>query len=245
MVRARQPGVNPKMSLDTGDRGRRIIHAGIQGAGCSIPADLEGGDFFAFIPRGEDGLIVAIGDVMGKGMRAAGQRKDLCTVLYSCTGKDLSLLEIVNQLAATAGKRLYRAGSFATLGLISYERQHNCITCLSAGHPSPVIFSGQNIYMPRVRGVALGFLDEYQGTGPEQFILSRGDVVVMYTDGLIEARNAGGQHYGLNRLTGIVAANAGLDAGDLQDVILRDLFTFTGCKQQRDDVTLVILKRDQ
>ncbi|MDK2894551.1 MAG: phosphoserine phosphatase RsbU/P [Moorella sp. (in: firmicutes)] len=232
------------MSLDTGGKGKQIIHAGIQGAGCSIPADLEGGDFFDFIPLGEDQLIVAIGDVMGKGMRAAGQMKELCTILHACTRKDLSLLEIIKQLAAIGGKQLHRAGSFATLCLISYEQQHNCLTCLSAGHPSPVIFSGRNIHVPRVRGVALGFLEEYQGTRPEQVVLSRGDVVILYTDGLVEARDAKGQNYGLNRLKEIVAANTCLDAVELQEVILNDLFTFTGCRQQRDDVTLVILKKE-
>lgn len=92
--------------------------------------------------------------------------------------------------------------------------------------------------------MALGFLEEYQGTRPEQVVLSCGDVVILYTDGLVEARDANGQNYGLNRLEEIVAANTCLDAVELREVILNDLFTFTGCRQQRDDVTLVILKKD-
>ncbi|BCV21088.1 PP2C family protein-serine/threonine phosphatase [Moorella sp. Hama-1] len=230
------------MTLGTGRIEKQIIHAGIQGAGCSIPADVEGGDFFDFIPLGGERLIAAIGDVMGKGSTAARQMKDLRVTLRACAGNNMPLLAIMEQINEMGGRRLRLAGSFATLCLISYETRNACLTSLCAGHPAPLVFNGSKVHVLKVRGVALGLLEGYQGTGPDAVCLAPGDIILLYTDGLVEARNGQGQTYGLRRLEEITSANSCHNATELREIILNDLFTFTGCRQQRDDVTLVVLK---
>ncbi|AKX95783.1 serine phosphatase [Moorella thermoacetica] len=231
------------MALDAGRIEKQIIHAGIQGAGCSIPAEVEGGDFFDFIPLGKERLIAAIGDVMGKGSRAARHMKDLRAIVHACAGNNMPLLTMMEQINERGGKQLRLARSFATLCLISYEMYNARLTSLSAGHPAPLAFSGNKLRILKVKGVALGLLEGYQGTEPDTVSLAPGDVVLLYTDGLVEARNGQGQTYGLKRLENITLANSCQNAIQLRDTILNDLFTFTGRKQQRDDVTLVILKR--
>lgn len=222
---------------------KQILHASIQGAGCSIPADVEGGDFFDLIPLGEERLIAAIGDVMGKGSRAARQMKDLRATLRTCAVNNTPLPAIMAQVSEKGGQQLRLAGSFATLCLISYEKHNDCLTCLTAGHPAPLIVTGNNIHILQVRGVAVGLLEGYQGTEPDKVYLARGDIVLLYTDGLVEARNGQGQTYGLKHLKEITSANSYHNATKLREIILNDLFTFTGCRQQRDDVTLVVLKK--
>jgi sigma-B regulation protein RsbU (phosphoserine phosphatase) len=92
------------------------------------------------------------------------------------------------------------------------------------------------------RGVALGLLEDYLGTGTDEIFLGIGDTVVLYTDGLIEACGPGEQRYGLERLKEIVCSQNNADAEGIKKSILADHSAFTHGVSQKDDVTLVVMK---
>lgn len=222
--------------------GKIIKACGLEGSGCSLPAGQVGGDFFEFISCDERTVFAAIGDVMGKGFHAARLMETICHMLRECVRINPHPLEVVRRLNKVGGYELRKCGAFATLCLLCYDGIAGRLTCVNAGHHPPLLLSNGRVKVAQCRGVALGLLEDYLGSGAEEFFLAAGDAVVLYTDGLVEASGSGGQRYGQERLKEIVCLQNGVDADRVKQNILSDLETFTRGFSQRDDVTLVVMK---
>jgi sigma-B regulation protein RsbU (phosphoserine phosphatase) len=76
----------------------------------------------------------------------------------------------------------------------------------------------------------------------ETISLSRGDLLVGYTDGVTEARNSTQDEYGEQRVISLVTENSHLSAGELQQLIIEDIRNFVGGARQHDDITLLVIK---
>jgi sigma-B regulation protein RsbU (phosphoserine phosphatase) len=119
------------------------------------------------------------------------------------------------------------------------------LTLASAGHPPAFHWSARTRQLDTVGEGAppLGtFLDaHYQAVG---CTLHPGDLLVFYTDGLLEARNATGVEYGESRLQRSLARQAGTpsSAREVRDAVLGDLSNFKGDVEQSDDITLVVVR---
>jgi serine phosphatase RsbU (regulator of sigma subunit) len=115
-----------------------------------------------------------------------------------------------------------------------------------AGHcPVALIpLSGEARYI-RTAGLGLG-LDRSKHFGArlteDVLPLQPGDVFVLYTDGVVESRGTSGEEYGYERLLKILSDHRHEDAGDLHDIVLRDLRLFLGSNEYDDDLTLLVLK---
>jgi len=116
----------------------------------------------------------------------------------------------------------------------------------NAGHCGPYLINGldnENIRKLINTGVPLGvFGKETWEQGSVQ--LTPGDVLVLYTDGIIEAENAQGEFLGMDRLLELVRTNLGRPAQEIQDSILADVHRFAGDTPQSDDIALIVLLRD-
>ncbi|MBZ4653641.1 MAG: protein serine/threonine phosphatase [Peptococcaceae bacterium] len=221
----------------------QILRAyGLECNGSSLPAGQVGGDFFEFIPWNERTVFTVIGDVMGKGFQAARLMETIRQILRECIGINPHPLEVVRQLNKLGGYELQKYGSFATLCLLCYDGIARRLTCVNAGHHPPLLLSHGQVKAAECRGVALGLLEDYLGSGIEEFFLAAGDTVVLYTDGVVEACSPGGHRYGLERLKEVVRLQHGVDVDKIKKNILFDLDTFTHGVSQKDDVTLVVLK---
>ncbi|RKO65995.1 PP2C family protein-serine/threonine phosphatase [Desulfofundulus salinus] len=221
----------------------KILRAyGLEVSGCSLPAEQVGGDFFEFISCDERTVFTVIGDVMGKGFHAARLMETIRHMLRECIRINPHPLEVVRRLNRVGGDELRKCGAFATLCLLCYDGIAGRLTCVNAGHHPPLLLSDGKVKVARCRGVALGLLEDYLGSGEEEFFLADGDAVVLYTDGLVEACGPGEQRYGQERLKEIVRLQNGADADRMRQNILSDLETFTRGFSQKDDVTLVVMK---
>lgn len=215
---------------------------GLEVSGYCLPAERVGGDFFDFISCDERTVFAVTGDVMGKGFHAARLMETIRRMLRECIRVNPRPLEVVCRLNKVGGHELRKCGAFATLCLLCYDGIAGRLSCVNAGHHPPLILSGGKVKVARCRGVALGLLEDYLGSGVEEFFLNPGDAVVLYTDGLVEACGPGEQRYGLERLKKIVCLQDGADADRMKQNILSDLKTFTSGYPQKDDVTLVVMK---
>ncbi|MFZ5944667.1 MAG: PP2C family protein-serine/threonine phosphatase [Bacillota bacterium] len=224
------------------ETGKILSFCGLEGSGCNLPAGQESGDFFEFISCNEDSVFTVIGDVMGKGYQAARKMEILCQLLRQCIKIDSQPLEVIRRLNTLGGYELRKQGSFATLCLLCYDVITGRLTCVNAGHHPPLFVSNGQLKAAQCRGVALGLLEEYLGTGVEEIFLAAGDAVVLYTDGLIEACGPDQRRYGLERLKEIVRSQSSTDAEGMRKNILADLSAFTQGISQKDDVTLVVMK---
>ena len=221
----------------------KILRAyGLEASGCSLPAEQVGGDFSEFISCDERTVFAVIGDVMGKGFHAARLMETIRQMLRECVRINPHPLEVVRRLNKVGGYELRKCGAFATLCLLCYDGIAGRLTCVNAGHYPPLLLSEGKVKVARCRGVALGLLEDYLGSGAEEFFLAAGDAVVLYTDGLVEASGPGEQRYGQERLKEIVRLQYGADADRMKQNILSDQKTFTRSFSQKDDVTLVVMK---
>lgn len=216
--------------------------AGADIAGQSLPAGAMGGDYFDAITAASGTLFLSIADVMGKGLRAALLMLSLRSAFRSVLRYQENHGLIMEHLNLVAGEDLRCTGSFATFCLLSFHQESRCLAWSNAGHYPPLLLSDGQIAYLNGRGVALGLLEH--GPAPVSYTrqLAPGDIVVLYTDGLLEAQNALGEKFGLSRMEAAVRQSATLSAADIKEAILGSLASFTHGHEQRDDVTLAILK---
>lgn len=215
---------------------------GLEVSGCSLPSEQVGGDFFEFISYDERTVFAVIGDVMGKGFRAARLMETIRQMLRECIRINPHPLEVVRRLNKVGGAELRKCGAFTTLCLLCYDGIDGRLSCVNAGHHPPLLLVDGKVKVARCRGVALGLLEDYMGSGVEESLLADGDAVVLYTDGLVEGCGPGEQRYGQERLKEVVRLQNGADADRMRQNILSDLETFTRGCSKKDDVTLVVMK---
>lgn len=217
---------------------------GYQIAGASEPAQLVGGDYFDFITIDEGRLAITLGDVSGKGLPAALLMSNLQATIRGMSMLDISPKECLRR----SNKLMYQSTDphkFATLFYAILDRKKHRLTYSSAGHDLPFFLSGtKELSRLRAGGLVLSCLDD---SAYEEDILDLkpGDLLVIYSDGITEARNESEEEFGEEKLGELLRENSGLSATELIDKITGTVKEFAGSLPQMDDMTLVIVKRDK
>lgn len=215
-------------------------------AATTIPAREVGGDFYDFI-LSDGGLQLVIADVSGKGVPAALFMALSRTIMRACVAAHEKASERLscanNMIMADSGSGT--SGMFVTLFYASMGREDRKLVYVNAGHNPPLLFrtATGRIEMMEVTGVALGMMAnmDYE---QRQLDLESGDILLLYTDGIVEAMNGKEELYGQKRLESSLAASAELSAQEILDKILRDLRQFTEGEEQSDDITAVVIKAE-
>jgi sigma-B regulation protein RsbU (phosphoserine phosphatase) len=202
------------------------------------PAQEVGGDFYDFIPLDRDRIGIAVGDVSGKGVPAAlfmaRLGSDLRTLAFTETGA-ASVLTRLNEVLAERSRR----GMFATLLYLELDVKRGTATMVNAGHLPPVVKRADKRVekLAGAGGPPLGIVPGMR-FGQETVTLGPGDIVVLYTDGIIEAMNGKEELYGPERFETVVS-RAPDDPAAVQSAVLDSVNRFTGLTPQHDDLTLV------
>jgi anti-sigma regulatory factor (Ser/Thr protein kinase) len=217
------------------------------GAAQSAGLDV-GGDFFDLMP-GPDGWTVAIGDVCGKGAEAATVTGVARAVLRLLTGQATPvgkiLVDLNRTLRDTAAAYPHGQPRFCTLATATLEEPtgHGVRLALHlAGHPQPVVLraDGAASYVG-LPGTLLGVLDDDEVAFPSVDVeLGSGDALVLYTDGVVEARS-GRELLGEQRLLEAVSECAGHSAQGIADRVRAAAERFAG-GNLRDDVAIVVVR---
>lgn len=199
-----------------------------------------GGDFYDVFEVGEDEVVVLVGDVSGKGLEAAALtetiRSSVRTLSYAHSSPSPAF--IFNQLDTSLRQQL-RPGEFATALLLFLNTATGRVRLVTAGHPPPVICGPRTcvIQQPPV-GLPLGVLpSNYEESYLE---LSKGDTLVLYTDGVTEARLEG-DLYGEERLLEALARLHNGDIASLSDRLLESAVEYAG-GQLTDDAVIVAVR---
>ena len=220
---------------------------GIDIAGVCIPAQETGGDYYDMISLGEQRTALAIGDVSGKGIRAAFYMTFTKGVLHSLSALILSPVELLNQLNRLFNENATR-GTFISMIYGILEADKRQFTFARAGHnPMLVVRANGDTEWLKPDGVGIGVAqgDAFiKCTQEASLKLKEGDVVIMYTDGITEMLNSGNHFYGEERLERLVKGVRKASSEKIMEIIVDDVNEFKGVVKQHDDMTLLIIKAD-
>ncbi|MCP4724936.1 MAG: SpoIIE family protein phosphatase [bacterium] len=210
----------------------------------SIPAKQVGGDFYDFIEPGQKKLGLVIGDVSGHGVSSAiVMSAALSIVRFAAEEKERTdrVMSIANsRLKKDIKKNMFVALFYGVIDLAEMK-----INYTNAGLPLPLLWrDGKIENLPRSKSkkqFPLGIVDdcEYMEC---QYSLQSGDVLIFYSDGIIEAMNDKQQFYEYSRFVSSVEKNIQLEPDDMMKELINDMNDYIGNFDLYDDVTLVIAK---
>ena len=223
---------------------KRMKHVNV--AARFAPARELGGDLYDFLAPEPNHLVVAVGDVSGKGVPAA---------LYSAFAGELIRSRTFRRRYAP--ERFSPAGVLASTNTILHERQleeyyctlcyalfdfkRRTVTLANSGLPYPIRCSGESVSQIELPGVPLG---SFAGSTYDEiaFDLSAGDVFVFCSDGVSEANDALGREFGYDRLIEVIREHCARSSRDLVDAIFTAVQEFRGETPPNDDMTAVAVK---
>jgi len=208
-----------------------------------LPAFELGGDLYDFFPLEQGLLGLAVGDVAGKGVAAALYAAFASGSVRSRAFQRHAPAELLARVNRTLRRRGVE-GMYCTLTYVLFDFGAGTMRMASSGLPYPLHYCATRGRCERLElaGLPLGVF-EHASYEERVVALEPGDVLVLYTDGLTEARR-GGVDYDLGRLGRVleVEAGAGAGAARIGQALLADLNAFMGGVALADDVTLVVMK---
>jgi len=224
-----------------------IDRGNLKFAGYFQPASQCGGDWWTYHDQVGDKVLIVIGDVTGHGVPSAmitATAKASCDVARSVNADNVTvtrLLEIMNNAIYQSAKRKFVMTCFASI----VDPATRTITYANAGHNFPYIFKKKGeedrgkFGSLMIRGNRLGDLQEstYEAKTDQ---LESGDVIIWYTDGIVECENPAGEEYGEKRFRASIRRAGTLDAGGLRDAVVNDAMNFFGEMPRKDDITMVV-----
>jgi len=217
-------------------------------AGFYQPAAQTGGDWWTWHQLTPDKILVVIGDVTGHGVPSAmitAAAKAACDVARHVEGESVTvtrLLEIMNYAIYESAQRRFVMTCFASI----VDTKARTITYANAGHNFPYLFRASTggdkageFGSLMIRGNRLGDDRDsrYEAKTTE---LGIGDVLIWYTDGIVECESTTGEEYGEKRFRASVRRAAALDAGEMRDAIVGEATAFFGEAPRKDDITMVV-----
>ncbi len=214
--------------------------------GMCKPARMVSGDYYDFMTLSGSELAFAIGDVAGKGISAAllmatiqsTMRTQLNTANLS---PHLSAAGLVSQL----NRQLYANTApekYATFYFALYDEANSTLTYTNAGHLPPLLVRDGVVTDMQPTGTVVGAFP-FAKYEQRIVILEPGDILVGYTDGIVEPENSYGEMFGENRLKDLILRNTRADSQEIIAKTMEAVTQWTGSSELQDDMTMVLARR--
>jgi len=216
--------------------------------GVCRPARMVSGDYYDFLSLNDHSLAFAIGDVAGKGISAAllmaTIQSTMRTQLSTSNGSGLHHLSAA-RMVSILNKQLYATTApekYATFFFALYEENTHSLSYTNAGHLAPMLLRGTTVQTLDSTGTVVGafpFARFEEKTVP----LEHGDMLVAYTDGIVEPENAYGEMFGEERLQDLVVKYRQTDSSEIIARTMESVNLWTGSSELQDDMTIVVARR--
>ncbi len=210
--------------------------------GCNTPCRTVGGDYYDFGVV-DSRLLIALGDVSGKGTGAAL----LMTVLRAAVRAhwdEPQLAEAVGRINRTVSQNVPQS-KYVTFFLAALDPASGRLGFVNAGHNPPLLVRGSGqVERLEAGGLVLGMFENVEYADGE-VVLEPGDTLLVYSDGVTETWSPQGEEFGEEKLIELAVRCRGLGAQEVQDALLRELGRFEEGARATDDRTVVVLKRSR
>ena len=202
------------------------------------PRHEVGGDYYDFIPLGDDEYIICIADVSGKGIAAAmlmANFQATIRTLFDYQRFDMkTLIEELNKKVMKSAK----GEKFITFFLAHYDATSRKLSYVNAGHNHPFITNGKTVEDLQEGCIGLGMLDELPFINIGEKQLSPNTTIVLYTDGVVELENEAEEFFGTDRLVKLVHNYYPLKMDDMNNLIFSKLDEWKGPLDLVDDTAI-------
>ncbi|MBA9079681.1 MULTISPECIES: PP2C family protein-serine/threonine phosphatase [Rufibacter] len=204
-----------------------------------------GGDFYDFLQLSESRIAIIIGDVSGKGISAAFHMAQMKGIFHGLMQQDLLPDEFMVQANSALSRCLERT-SFITSALYIIDYKMQGVSFARAGHCHTLYYNAmmEDTFYFQTEGLGLGIIRDAsyaKRIHRLHYDYNPGDVMVIYTDGIIEARSEDQEEYGEDRLKYMLSQTYHLEAEDIKSAIMNDVTDFTN-DTLHDDQTLLVIK---
>ena len=212
-------------------------------AGLCVPAHQVGGDYYDFISRNNSTYDLVIADVSGHNIGSALIMAEARTFIHARLYNIKHPAEMLEALNSYFLKDLDRSDLFVTMFYLQYRPQSHRLVYSNAGHNNPLLWRHRQkkIELLDAEGLIFGvknnLIFEQKATD-----LEPGDLLLLYTDGIVEAENSAQDFFGTARLGKLLEECENLEPQDIIDRIMNQVRIFTGMRHFKDDITLVVMK---
>jgi sigma-B regulation protein RsbU (phosphoserine phosphatase) len=210
-------------------------------SGINVPSEQVGGDYYDFITIIDNQMGIAIADVSGKGIPAAlimaSYRASLIAEIRNNYAIRSIMFKVNNLLFESTELENYVTAVYGVL-----DTKNRIFTFSNAGHNAPILrhVDGKMEYLTE-GGMALGAFENSKYE-ERPVVVVPGDMMVLYTDGVTEAKNEREEEFGIKRLKEVINDSHHLDAVGIQEKIYTAVSDFSGSMPQSDDITLIVVK---
>ena len=213
-------------------------------SGESFPAEATGGDYFDFIPVDPGKLSVVIGDVSGHGFGPALLMAATRSYLRAFCQSGRKPGEILHSTNRVLHSDVRDRPRFVTLILGILDPDDMSLYYASAGHHYGFVLdsSGRARVKLASTGLPLGIFDNSTYYSPEKIPLEPGDIILLLTDGVSEARSSDGRTFGVQRALETVHEHRDLAPNEIVEALYRAVVAFSNGLRREDDITAVVVK---
>ncbi|MCP4695147.1 MAG: SpoIIE family protein phosphatase [Desulfobacterales bacterium] len=220
---------------------------GLDIAGASVYCDRTGGDYYDYLVLGDGKEIkvgVVVGDVSEHGIPSALLMAAARSSLRQRSALPGGLDAIVSDLNNRLAEDVQASGRFMTLFFLSIDPRNRSLQWVRAGHDPAILYDPASDAFEKLfgSGIALGVDENRQYEVNEKTGLKKGQIIVLATDGVWEARNADGDMFGKEPIYRTIRENSHRSAKSILDIILDSLNCFQKGAAVEDDATLVVVK---
>jgi sigma-B regulation protein RsbU (phosphoserine phosphatase) len=220
---------------------------GLDMAGISLYCDETGGDYYDYFRLSKDGeqkLGVTIGDVSDHGVPSALLMTTARAFIRFRASLPGNVADIVSDVNHHLTMDIEGGGQFMTLFFISIDIQNKTMNWIRAGHDPAVIYDPSlgEIEELKGKGIPLGIDENYQFQMNQKTGLTEGQLIVLSTDGIWEARNKKGEIFGKDRFYNLIRKNADLNATAITNMVVEEIEEFQDGFRREDDITMVVIK---
>lgn len=203
-----------------------------------IPRHEVGGDYYDFIPLGDDQFIICIADVSGKGISAAMLMANFQATLRTVFNYQRFDLEFLIRELNTKVMQNAKGEKFITFFVAQYNATTRELTYVNAGHNQPFITTGKEVKLLDIGSVGLGMFDEMPFVQVGKEILRPNTTLVLYTDGVVELEDERNQPFELDNLVRLVHNFYRLSMEDMNNLIFSKLDEWRGSRKLVDDTAV-------